>query len=118
MAWSWSHTNEAYEYAENKLRRLKKGELCIIFSEWKWHFYEERIKAVERKAFDEGRDVDLPLKWEPVYKHWLKRSSHMPKDTIADQIWEWASEAATCDNGGWNAWMCPDGCHTVPFGPK
>jgi len=20
-----------------------------------------------------------------------------------------------CDNGGWNCWLCPSGCHTVPF---
>jgi len=117
MAWSWSHCSDAYEYAENKLRHLKKGELNTIFSEWKWHFYEKRVEELEARAFKEDRDVDLPYKWEAVYNHWMKKCRKIPAEFLADQIWEWASEAATCDNGGWNAWMCPDGCHTVPFGP-
>ncbi len=34
----------------------------------------------------------------------------------ADAIWQYASEdLRTCDNGGYNAWMCPWGCHTVSF---
>jgi len=38
---------------------------------------------------------------------------------LADFIWEQASEYATCDNGGFNAWMCPSGCgcHCVSFSP-
>jgi len=115
MAWSWSHTNEAYAAARVQLGRLKKGELNVIFAEWKWHFYKQRIEVLENKAFAEDRILDLPYKWEAVYDHWLKRTRKIPHDILVDQIWDWMEDLATCDNGGFNAWCCPHGCHEVPF---
>lgn len=47
----------------------------------------------------------------------LNKTGQLSKDAIVDDIWERASNLATCDNGGFNAWMCPFGCdcHTVSF---
>jgi hypothetical protein len=39
----------------------------------------------------------------------------MEKDLLVDAIWEDMEEWRTCDNGGFNAWACPSGCHTVSF---
>jgi hypothetical protein len=38
-------------------------------------------------------------------------------DILSELIWELAEGQRTCTNGGWEAWVCPFGCHTVPFGP-
>jgi hypothetical protein len=56
---------------------------------------------------------------ERRYERALKHAKTMPDDVLADFIWEKASEFATCDNGGFGAWMCPHGCgpHCVSFNP-
>lgn len=107
MAWSWSHTNEAYADAEANLRRLPKEELEVIFAEWR--AAQEKGGAIDRchAAFNERK-----------YNRALAYAKQLDDETLADFIWEKASEQATCDNGGWNAWTCPHGCHTVPFSPE
>lgn len=99
MAWSWSHTAEAYRNAEANLYEIDTETLQEIYAEWCAHradaadsdFSEEHYTA----ALDEARKLD--------------------NETLAVFIWERASEQATCDNGGWNAWLYPYGCHTVSF---
>jgi hypothetical protein len=57
---------------------------------------------------------------EVVYETVLKSGRKLLKGDLVDMIWAFAEQQRTCDNGGFNAWMCPYGCHTVPFsdGPK
>lgn len=107
MAWSWSHTAEAYRAAELNLRNLDKETLEIIFAEW-------------RAAQDKDGEVRDSNKFDQrKYDRALKYAKGMDTDCLADFIWEKAENAATCDNGGWQAWMCPSGCgcHCVPFSP-
>lgn len=106
MAWSWSHTGEAYQAAESNLRKLDSETLQIIFAEW---------RASQEKGG--GIDQCSPSFSERKYNRALKYAKTLPDDILADFIWEKASEFATCDNGGFNAWMCPHGCgcHCVPF---
>ena len=84
MAWSWSHTQEAYRDAEINASELSDSDAAMIFA--------EAVNMI-RNGFREGIDR---------------------------YIWENASEFATCDNGGFNAWLCPYGCgpHCVPFDRK
>lgn len=106
MAWAWSHSEEAYQNAENNLRGMKREELEIIFAEW-------------RAAQGKGGSIDYgdPAFDERKYNRALRFAKTLPHETLADFIWERASDFATCDNGGFNAWMCPHGCgpHCVPF---
>ena len=107
MAWSWSHTDEAYADAEANLRALPKEELEIIFAEW-------------RAAQGKGGIIHNHNHFhQRKYDRALKHAKTLPDDVLADFIWEQASEFATCDNGGFNAWMCPSGCgcHCVSFSP-
>lgn len=94
MAWEWSHTPEAYANARRNLGRLD-DDLRVIWAEW--------------EAYD-GNDFD-----DSVYPDALARAEDIPHDVLADRIWEQMEEQATCDNGGWRAWACPFGCHTVSF---
>jgi hypothetical protein len=107
MAWSWSHTNEAYANAEENLRSMPKEKLEIIFAEW---------RAAQGKG---GIIEDCGNFDERKYTRALAYAKTLDDETLADFIWERASEAATCDNGGFEAWMCPSGCgcHCVSFSP-
>ena len=106
MAWEWSHSPEVYSAADYNLRELPRETLEIIFAEW-------------RAAQGKGGVIDSfnPGFSEKKYKRALVHAKTLPCDVLANFIWERASEFATCDNGGFNAWLCPHGCgcHTVPF---
>lgn len=106
MAWSWSHTQQAYANAEANLRNLPKETLEIIFAEW-------RAAQGKHGVIDPVSPVFNERKYERALKH----AKTLPHDTLVDFIWEKASEFATCDNGGFEAWMCPHGCgtHCVSF---
>ena len=97
MAWEWSHTAEAYSNAYDQVHALPKRELLTILREWA---YDDREKRGVRPSFR------LPAG--------LRR---LTQDTLADLVWSRAEEHRTCTNGGHSAYVCPDGCHTVPFDP-
>jgi hypothetical protein len=101
MAWSWSHTAQAYADAEENLEELPRDTLEEILAEWECH--------------RPGTDDFAAELWETTLAN--VKARELPTDVLADAIWDRASEQQTCDNGGFNAWMCPYGCgpHTVPF---
>lgn len=105
MAWSWSHSQEAYAAAEHNLRQLDSETLQIIFAEWRAAQGKHGV-ITDHDAFNSRK-----------YERALAYAKGLPDDVLADFIWEKASEYATCDNGGFNAWLCPSGCgpHCVPF---
>lgn len=103
MAWSWNHAAYAYDNARENLGELDHDTLCVIYAEW---------RAAQGKG---GHIHDCEDFCMRKYERALKHAKTLPDDVLADFIWERASEHATCDNGGFNAWMCPSGCHTVPF---
>ena len=105
MAWSWSHSHTGLLAAEYNMRNLPRETLEIIYAEW---------RAAQDKR---GNVTDCNHFNERKYERALKYAKTLPDDLLADFIWERASEHATCDNGGWNAWMCPSGCapHCVDF---
>lgn len=108
MAWSWSHTGQAYADAQENLSDLDRETLEIIFAEW-------------RSAQGKHGVIDpvSPRFSERKYERALKHAKSLEHDTLVEFIWEKASEFATCDNGGFEAWTCPYGCgpHCVSFCP-
>lgn len=108
MAWSWSHTQQAYADARENLSELGRETLEIIFAEWRAAQGKNGVIDPVSPGFSERK-----------YERALKHAKTLPDDVLADFIWEKASEQATCDNGGFEAWMCPHGCgqHCVSFSP-
>ena len=106
MAWGWSHTNEAYDNAKRNLFALPIEDLRIIFAEW---------RAAQLRKPKCGSRWDGNSFHQRRYDKALAFAATLPDDVLADQIWGWAEELATCDTGGFNCWVCPSGCHTVPF---
>lgn len=100
MAWEWSHTAEAYADAQANLEALPRVDLEIIFAEW----------IANDPSGDETFNQD-------AYASAHQEAKSLPASHLADEIWRLASNQATCDNGGFNAWLCPYGCgcHQVPF---
>jgi hypothetical protein len=103
MAWSWSHTPETYENARRNLHELPEGDLLVILSEWQAHRKAEERGDSEAELADFDNDKALAdLTFWGV-------------ERTADAIWGWVEEQAICDNGGFDSWVCPYGCHTVSF---
>lgn len=112
MAWSWSHTANAYDAARQNLEAMPLEKLEVIFAEW---------RAAQGKG---GIIHDSDSFNEKKYNRALAHAKSLSKlgtgfahEQLVEFIWEKASEAATCDNGGFLAWMCPSGCgcHCVSF---
>ena len=107
MSWEWSHSDEAYNAAYQNLHNLSRPELCEILTEW------------DMEIFHEGSYDKYSIRHAE-----LLNDPYETCETLADQIWLQCSESQeingswfgrTCDNGGFNAWVCPHGCHTVSF---
>lgn len=103
MAWSWSHTSSAYDAADQNVRSQDREWLEIVYGEW---------HAAE---LDDDGELDINSFNEEQYNEALTEAKELSVDDLADYIWQRMSDAATCDNGGHNAWACPSGCHTVSF---
>src|SRR5262245_10059258 len=103
MAWSWSHTPEAYENARLNLLDLDLDTLRVTWAEW-----------MACPPADDGFRYDEDFVLDD-YEAALDRSASFDAETLAESIWDFAAEQQTCTNGGWEAWICPSGCHTVPF---
>jgi len=101
MTWEWSHTQDAYDNAHNNLWGLDRETLQIIWAEWHSSEYPDG---------GEEREFDVQL-----YKFALSAVGLIDTELLIDFIWQDMERNATCDNGGYNAWCCPFGCHTVSF---
>jgi hypothetical protein len=108
MPWQWSHTAEGIANARANLALMDRDRLNEAFAE---------IEALGKKWFNdaESRDYSSPPFYPSIHAKAFARAKKLPHDVVADWVWEFAEEYATCDNGGFNAWACPHGCHTVSF---
>ena len=104
MAWHWSHTNEAYANVRANVDALPKRQLLEILREWAYDDREKSGRLRTRNGSKRVAGFRLPTG--------IRR---LPADVLADMVWTRAEEHRTCTNGGWDAYVCPDGCHTVSF---
>lgn len=98
MTWEWSHTEDAYAYAQEQLDKLERDRLLDIVECWNDYFAGEADDAVEL-ALDNPRDLT--------------------NDTLREWIWEQASHwehGRNCSSGGHELYLDHDGYHTVDLG--
>ena len=99
MSWEWSHTEEAYSNARENVLNLDRGTLCVIRAEQLAHTNGEFDSVVYERTYATLIDDDK-----------------LPTEFIANCVADHMRDAIrSCDNGGFNAWCCPYGCHTVSF---
>jgi hypothetical protein len=121
VAWSWSHTSRAYRNVEVRIYRLPKKKLATIWAEWKVHFVGKDWEAKNALWMDDEGPEPADYDWHEEYEKFLKEARNIIKKKgkadLAEEVWDWAREYATCTNGGWQAYACPDGCgcHLVSF---
>lgn len=112
MAWEWSHTADAYAAAARNVRRLPRAALLEVLGEWRYEDQDRAWQAAER-------DLDGPEEHDvrpaDMTDFDTADLAGVPTDVLADQVWSRMADYATCTTGGWAAYCCPDGCHTVPF---
>ena len=104
MAWEWSHMHEAYRDAELNVGDLDDSTLAIIYAEWK--------SKDSREDYAGGFNTVKYIRGMTRAVYLIRRGWRASLEWV---VWNQSSEQATCDNGGFNAWVCPFGCHTVPF---
>ena len=111
MAWEFSHSEEGYATVRIRIGRLGIRVLRVIFAE----IYASGCVVDEGEAFEASDGVradfderDYALALESAK---LKDKEELVRFVIAFTFWQ-----STCDNGGFNAHVCPYGCHTVSFG--
>ena len=104
MAWEWSHTMAAYKNARDNLATFDDEQLAAVYAEWR--------AMVPR----ENSEPDLHL---GQYRFALigarSKIRRGMRDLLEDVVYGHMAEQSTCDNGGFDAWACPFGCHTVSF---
>ena len=102
MAWSWSHTVQAYADVAENVHNKDREWLEVVFAEW-------------HACKNPQEDSDQFSQYK--YNVALKRAKKLPEDMLADYICERMEEYATCTNGGHYAYACPSGCgcHLVSF---
>lgn len=100
MVWNWSHTDEAYANVRKNIANQSRDWLEDVYAEW--HAPLKRKKDI----FSEKKYALARL-----------RAKKLDSTTLAEFIYDRASEQALCTNGGWEAWCCPYGCscHMQPF---
>lgn len=108
MSWSWSHTQEAYNHIYREVHNLSREHLIEIYAEWESYFAGGgSIENPPTCPDDCGSDFAMTAA--------KQHATTLPKDILADVVWERMLQQARCDNGGFNAYACPYGCHTVQF---
>lgn len=107
MAWSWSHTQEAYDAVREQIFAQDREWLEVVWAEWKTA-KKDRHGCYDQNNFNQKK-----------YERMLKRAKKFDNETLAEEIWNFTQEYATCSNGGWEAYCCPFdcGCHQIPFTP-
>jgi len=122
MAWSWSHTDEAYYNAEQNTRKAEREWLEVCWAEIQ--SYKEDLAEQNAERVRNGEEPELYPVCHDQYFSNLKYEAARVKaklkcrESLADEIWEYARERRTCTNGGWEAYCCPFGCHMVSFDSK
>ncbi len=115
MVWSWSHTDEAIAGVEEQLsvkaEEANDGDkdaanwLHIVWAEWVASTWEDDMIMA---------DLDM-RKYERCLVRAKRQGETIGYEKVAQDIWQWTSQLAACTNGGHEAYVCPFGCHLLPF---
>ena len=130
MAWSWSHSQEAYDKAHANLGKKSVKFLAECYAEWKCRDIDEAVKAINERLLMTGdASVDeLPeeLRTDPYtdgrYEGFVADAKNMSmengREYLVELVWARMSSedgGRMCGIGGYSPWACPDGCHTVEW---
>jgi len=104
MAWSWSHTTTAYENALDNVQKLSDEKLSECYGEF--------MARIPNYGIEDDLDED---KYSIYYDEAIDKINFNQRFLIEDRVIDFMNDLALCDDGGYRAWCCPFGCHTVSF---
>lgn len=107
MAWSWSYSSDGIEAIRDAINRQDRDWLEICWAE---NTAAQPVVGEETGEVDPCSKPDLDL---TEYNRALAVARTLPVDVLCDAIFDFACNIATCNNGAFEAWCCPWGCHTV-----
>jgi hypothetical protein len=131
IVWAAENAVEVAKAAQMALAVLLKQEYAGLVS-YHWTLEYRAVKAlqdagvsVEGMALPDKVDAECfesgagdPMK-NGMYEQWIKTIkediARLGKEWACDCIWERAEKLRTCDNGGYDPWMCPNSCHSVEW---
>lgn len=103
MSWNWSHTEEAIQNVQTNIASLDDDTLVEVYAEWSCaQLTGTGYVLIEAK---------MPLARETA-RSFIDADA---RDIIVDAIISKTCHHAECENGGFEAHICPFGCHTVSF---
>ena len=106
MAWEWSHSQEAYDFAREFLQeKIAFTALVEIAAEWDVH------------AHCEVND-DAPAFDHELFNARVAEYKGYSQEDLAGLVWGKMEQLRTATNGGHALWGCPYGCkcHWIPVG--
>lgn len=105
MAWEWSYSHEGIDNIRQNIMDMDTETAIVALAEHQAlasrEDYANGFNSAEYDRSLARLNADLETLGESF--------GEMIKMELFDQ----ASEIATCENGGFNVWACPFGCHTV-----
>lgn len=108
MAWEWSYSQEGLDNIRDNIMDMDIDRAIEALAECK--------AQGSREDFEGGFDSDTFEVESKRLASELKRNGAYFADIIKEELASQSAKIATCDNGGFQVWICPFGCHTVSAG--
>ena len=102
MTWSWSHTQEGIQNVENNICELNDTTLATVWTEWTCAVRISGEFVLAESAYDR------------IFAQACKMVDTLRTEMV-DFIIDKTNALAECTNGGFEAHICPFGCHTASF---
>lgn len=101
--WSWSYSNEGIDLIMKGIENEPLHDLEVAYAEFEAYRLKDRPNV--KHEFNSA-----------AYRRALKQArliAETGEDILVSAIQSRAQEFSGSDNGGWNAYYCPYGCHTI-----
>ncbi|UBF29914.1 hypothetical protein K9N68_37525 (plasmid) [Kovacikia minuta CCNUW1] len=117
MVWAWSHTIEAYLNLKTNIAGLPPDQLQCIWAEILTSKFCQKKQQIENRLLYPGKDMPVSCDEfdENFYNEALEVSTQKAASQLVEEIFSFAQNQALCSEGGYQDYVCPYGCHTLPF---
>jgi hypothetical protein len=119
MVWDWSHSPEAYATLRENMQWLIESGLAHFSDAPTLQNLADMEFCVESwaecKLNAEGKQCNVET-FDVAFMRGLELF-RMGGDAFLDSWWDMVSDIRLCTNGGHYAYVCPFGCHKLPFDP-
>jgi hypothetical protein len=121
MAWEWLHSQEAYDNLRFNMESLVESGLAWFGDDTTPNGSLQNLKDLEFcveswaecKLVSEGKICNVE-NFDVAFMKGMELIQ-FNGEFFVDSWFEMVESIRLCSNGGHNAYVCPTGCHTLPF---